>query len=122
MLFHPEKKAEKWISASELIYLLYYESDDDDCGPSLMESVKLLRREGLQTFWFSAKVEGEIEKLLRVPEVDVVFLYGPDCSVHLAGNLDHLEHFENAGSCHVRFIARACDLGTSLRRKKIPIS
>ena len=122
MLFHPEKKAEKWISASELIYLLYYESDDDDCGPSLMESVKLLRREGLQTFWFSAKAEGEIEELLRAPEVDVVFLYGPDSSVHLAGSLDQLERSGDTGHCRVRFAARECDLGTSLRRKKIPIS
>ena len=122
MLFHPEKKAEKWISAAELSYLFYYESDDDDIGPSLMESANLLRREGLHTFWFSVKIEGEIEELLHVPAVDVFFLYDPFCSVHLTGSLDQLERFEDTGCCHVRFVAREGWLTTSVRRKKIPIT
>ena len=121
MLFHPEKKAEKWISAAELIYLCYYEFDDDEHGPSLMERVKLLRREGLHTFWFSAAAEGEIEELRQVPAVDAFFLYGPASSVHLAGSLDQLERFEDTGSCHVRFTAKECWLVTGIRRKKIPI-
>ena len=122
MLFHSEKKVEKWISAAELIYLCYYESDDDDIGPTLMRSVELLRREGLRTFWFSAKADGEIEELLRVPEIDAYFLYGPSCSVHLTGSLDQPERFEDTGSCHVCFAARECWLTTSVRRKKIPIT
>lgn len=121
MLFHPEEKAEKWIAAAEFIYLCYYESDDDS-GPSLMESVELLRREGLHTFWFSAKAEGEIEELLRVPAVDAFFLYGLFCAVHLTGSLDQLERFEDTGRCHVRFAVKECWLRTSLHEKKIPLS
>ena len=120
MLFHTEKKAEKWIDAAESIYLCYYESDDDECGPSLMKSVKLHRREGLHTFWFSADAEGDIEELWRIPEIDAFFLYGSYSSVHLIGSLDKPECYEDTKSCQVRFTAKECWLNTTFHRKKIP--
>ena len=121
MLFNPEKKAEKWIDAAEFIYLCYYEFDDDEHGPSLMKGVKLIRREGLHTFWFSADTKGDIEELWHIPEIDAFFLYGPTGSVHLTGSLDKPECYEDTKSCQVRFTAKECWLNTSLRRKKIPI-
>ena len=122
MLFHPEKKAEKWMDAAELIHLCYYEYDGDDCGPTLMKSVQLLRREGLRQFWFSAALGGEIEELLHVPAVDAYFLYGPDCGVHLTGVLDQREYLPNTECCQVRFVARKGWLMTGFNQKKLPIS
>lgn len=119
MLFYPKKKAEKWVDAAELIHLCYYEGDD--CGPTLMKSVKLLRREGLRQFWFSAASGGEIEELRQVPVVDAYFLYGPDCGVHLSGVLDQREAFPDAERCQVRFSAREGWLMTGVSQKKIPI-
>ena len=121
MLFHPEKKVQKLIDTAESSHLCYYEFDDDEHGPSLMARVKLLRREGLHTFWFSAVAEGEIEELRHVPSVDAFFLYGPTSSIHLIGSLDRLDRFEDMGNCHVRFTAKECWLVTGIRRKKIPI-
>ena len=121
MLFHPEKKAEKWIDAAEFIHLCYYEDDDDDHGPSLMKCVRLLRREGLRKFWFSAGLGGDIEELQNVPMVDAYFLYGTNGMVHLTGVLDQLERSENTKSCNVRFVSKECWLTTNLGRKKVPI-
>ena len=121
MLFHPEKKAEKWIDAAEFIHLCYYEYDDDDHGPTLMKSVSLLRREGLRQFWFSAGLGGDIEELLHVPAVDAYFQHGPFSLVHLTGILDQPERFENTKSCNVRFVSKECWLTTGVGRKKIPI-
>ena len=121
MLFHPEKRAVKMIEAAELIYLCYYESEDEECGPSLMKCVELLRREGLRSFWFSANSKGDIEELLHVPVVYAFFLYGPTSAVDLTGRLEQLERFENGERCKVHFAAKECWLRTGVRRKRIPI-
>ena len=121
MLFHPEKKAEKWVDAAELIHLCYYENDDDEHGPALMKLVRLLRREGLRQFWFSAASGGDLEALRRVPTVDAYFLYGPDCGVHLTGVLDQQEDAPNTERCQVRFTAREGWLMTGLNQKKLPL-
>ena len=121
MLFHPEKKAEKWIDAAEFVYLCYYESDDDECGPSLMEFVRLFRREGLHTFWFLSDSKAAIEELRHTGETDAYFLFGPTCLVQLIGSLGQPEHFENSNNCLVRFTAKECWINTNFGRKKILI-
>ena len=122
MLFDRRKKAEKLINSAELIHICCFDSEDDDCGPSLMKLVSLIRREGLCSFWFSSDSEGDIEAICRAPVADVYFnSSSPMCTLHLIGTPELAERCGDTGRCIVHFVAEKCLLHTGVREINIQI-